>query len=267
MFEAATDLLLGLQDKLDQGIRIQTPEPDSQSPRNVTPPTENPGFRRRTFFTPREPLILDSDTPSAHDLLDLPLLYDVLAEPWSNRSTSTLAEYTASKSPAALAWVLSSYNVNELIIVSLVDHQSEVSSNILGCLGPTIERSFPEVVDLIAGNKPQLARQYCPQDEDEPGNMSIDVDPGLSSHQPLELPEGSNRSVSKRPRILCVLCEQNFTRASDLVRHQKTMHSARKQCPFCTRLLSSGRRDKLKEHLLKVHKMGPEVASEVAWRW
>jgi uncharacterized Zn-finger protein len=66
--------------------------------------------------------------------------------------------------------------------------------------------------------------------------------------------------------IRCLSCPASFTRPSDLTRHLETQHTDRKPCVFCDRLMVI-RRDKYKDHLVKWHKMHPDVANTYSRKW
>jgi uncharacterized Zn-finger protein len=69
-----------------------------------------------------------------------------------------------------------------------------------------------------------------------------------------------------KSHIRCLYCPASFTRPSDLTRHLETQHTDRKRCGFCDRLMVI-RRDKYKAHLVKGHKMRPDVANTYSREW
>jgi hypothetical protein len=81
----------------------------------------------------------------------------------------------------------------------------------------------------------------------------------ISNHSriPTTGKESTKPSISDTaPRFYCAFpgCTSSFRRASDQVRHEKSIHGPKRQCIYQGCKYSTGRSDKLNEHTRKIHK-------------
>jgi hypothetical protein len=80
----------------------------------------------------------------------------------------------------------------------------------------------------------------------------------------------SNRTVL---RIPCPLpnCHSTFSRPSDLARHQKSIHGPKMKCAHIGCEYTTGRADKMTEHVRKIHwtagEFEPDFSSEGPWNY
>ena len=83
----------------------------------------------------------------------------------------------------------------------------------------------------------------------------------------------NSKTKSKKPkkilshsalRVACPVagCKSTFTRPSDLSRHQKSIHGPKTPCVYPGCMYVSGRTDKIKEHVKKMHQATGESASD-----
>lgn len=58
-------------------------------------------------------------------------------------------------------------------------------------------------------------------------------------------------------RHLCDIygCSSSFRRPSDLVRHKKSIHGPKSPCPYMQCEYTTGRQDKMNEHIKKIHRV------------
>ena len=80
------------------------------------------------------------------------------------------------------------------------------------------------------------------------------------------LKRASNTTSPNRtlPRIACPVpsCKSNFSRPSDLARHQKSIHGPKTECAYAGCGYTTGRADKMSEHVRKRHRTAGEFEPE-----
>src|SRR5712671_7553356 len=90
-----------------------------------------------------------------------------------------------------------------------------------------------------------------------PTNIPQTEPHGAGEQLVIPSPEDHDSRIGERPG--CRYCYKSFGRAQELKRHEREIHSPRRQCPFC--MVKWSRPDRIRSHLIATHKeiLTPEI--------